>query len=177
MAKVGEIFGDPAGFYGGYEGGEHAEDLAWMQEFGRAFGKRCKAAPGTKGNRVTPRVEAVRECLTERRFASRPAVSPIAKHLRRGFNNGYVIQRVSFSDGSGRYKDTPQKNDFSHVHDALQYLVLGLKKRGDGTDDLDDQRASAGAAAAMSISEPAISRADRALARNAVAERIATGRR
>jgi hypothetical protein len=67
-------------------------------------------------------------------------VSPIAKHLRRGFNNGYVIQRVSFSDGSGRYKDAPLKNDFSHVHDALQYLVLGLNKRGDATDDLDDQR-------------------------------------
>jgi hypothetical protein len=85
-----------------------------------------QAAPGTKGNRSTVRIETVRSCLTIN-AGSRPGllVSPIAKHLRRGFNNGYVIQRVKFSDGSGRWKDQPNKNDFSHVHDALQYLVLG----------------------------------------------------
>jgi hypothetical protein len=141
-AKVGDIFGDPAGFYGGGEGGEAAEDLAWMQEWGRAFGKKVKAAPGTRGNRITPRVEAVRSCLTTN-VGSRPGIliSPIAKHLRRGFNNGYVIQRMNFSAGGGRWKDKPDKNDFSHVHDALQYLVLGLRKRGSATDDMDaDQR-------------------------------------
>jgi hypothetical protein len=70
-------------------------------------------------------------------------VSPIAKQLRRGFNNGYVIQRVSFSDGSGRWKDKPNKNDFSHVHDALQYVVLGLKKRGFATDEMDAEQRNA----------------------------------
>jgi hypothetical protein len=137
-AKVGEIFGDPAGFYGA---GDSGEDLAWMQEFGRAFGQRVRSAPGTGGNRITPRIEAVRECLTKN-VGSRPGmlVSPIAKHLRRGFNNGYVIQRMSFSDGSGRYKDAPHKNDFSHVHDALQYVVLGVRKRGDALNDLDDRQ-------------------------------------
>jgi hypothetical protein len=50
--------------------------------------------------------------------------------LRRGFNNGYVIVRVSLSSGGGRWKDEPEKNDFSHVHDAKQYLDLGLTKRG-----------------------------------------------
>jgi hypothetical protein len=117
-ATVGELWGDPAGFYGGGYGGEAAEDLAWMQEFGRTFGKKVKPSP-VKGNRVTPRIEAVRACLTTN-VGNRPGmlISPIAKHLRRGFNNGYVIQRLSFSDGSGRYKDAPHKNDFSHVHDA-----------------------------------------------------------
>jgi hypothetical protein len=141
-AKVGDIWGDPSGFYGGFEG-EAAEDRAWMVSFGHAFGKKVRAAPGTKGNRVDPRLEAVRSLLTNN-VGSRPGllVSPIAKHLRRGFNNGYVIQRVRFSDGSGRWKDKPDKNDFSHVHDALQYLVLGVKKRGHATDDMDaDQRA------------------------------------
>jgi hypothetical protein len=142
-ATIGELFGDPAAFYGGGEGGEHAEDLSWMQEFSRAFGKKVRSAPGTKGNRITPRIEAVRECLT-RNVGSRPGmlVSPRARHLRRGFNNGYVIQRVKFSDGGGRYKDTPHKNDFSHVHDALQYVVLGVRKRGHALDEMDaDQRA------------------------------------
>jgi hypothetical protein len=40
-ATVGELWGDPAGFHGGGYGGE-AEDLAWMQEFGRTFGKKVK---------------------------------------------------------------------------------------------------------------------------------------
>jgi hypothetical protein len=115
---VGELWGDPAGFHGGGYGGEAAEDLAWMQEFGRTFGKKVKPSP-VKGNRVTPRLEAVRACLTTN-VGNRPGmlISPIAKHLRRGFNNGYVIQRLTFSDGGGRYKDAPHKNDFSHVHDA-----------------------------------------------------------
>jgi hypothetical protein len=141
-ARIGELWGDPAGFHGGSYEGDDADNLAWMQDFGRAFGKKVKAAPA-KGNRITPRLEAVRKLLTGN-VGSRPGllVSPIAKHLRRGFNNGYVIQRVSFSDGSGRWKDKPNKNDFSHVHDALQYLVLGLKKHGHATDDMDaEQRA------------------------------------
>jgi hypothetical protein len=135
--KVGELWGDPAGFYGGGEGGEQAEDLAWMQEFGRAFGRKVRPSP-VKGNRVTPRIEAVRGCLTTN-VGNRPGllISPTARLLRQGFNNGYVIQRVRYSDGSGRYKDQPHKNDFSHVHDALQYLVVGLKKRGQATDDMD----------------------------------------
>jgi hypothetical protein len=137
-AKVGDLWGDPAGFYGGGYGGEKDEDLAWMQDFGRAFGRKVRAAPGTKGNRLSPRLEAVRKCLTNN-VGPKPGilVSPIAKHLRRGFNNGYVIQRVNFSDGSGRWKDKPDKNDFSHVHDALQYVVLGLRKHGNATDDMD----------------------------------------
>jgi hypothetical protein len=139
--KVGEIWGDPAGFFGGGYGGEADEDLAWMQEFGRGFGKSVRSAPGTRGNRVTIRIEAVRGCLTTN-VGAKPGilVSPIAKHLRRGFNNGYVIQRIKFSDGTGRWKDQPNKNDFSHVHDALQYLVLGLKKRGNATDDMDAEQ-------------------------------------
>jgi hypothetical protein len=141
-ATLGEIWGDPAMFYGE---GDSGEDLAWAQEFSRVFGKKVRSAPGTKGNRITPRIEAVRSCLTTN-AGSRPGllVSPIAKHLRRGFNNGYVIQRVSFSDGSGRYKDTPHKNDFSHVHDALQYLVCGLKKRGTASEDMDAEQRERG---------------------------------
>jgi hypothetical protein len=142
-AKIGETWGDPAGFFGGGYGGDADEDLAWMQEFAKGFGKKVRAAPGTKGNRVTVRLETVRSCLTIN-VGSRPGIliSPIARLLRQGFNNGYIIQRVKFSDGTGRWKDKPDKNDFSHVHDALQYLVLGLKKRGQASDDMDaEQRA------------------------------------
>jgi hypothetical protein len=144
--RVGEIWGDPACFYGGGEGGEAAEDLTWIQEFSRAFGKKVRSAPGTRGNRVTPRLEAVRSCLTSN-VSSRPGLllsGSDCRVLRQGFNNGYVIQRVSFSSGGGRWNDKPQKNDFSHVHDALQYLVLGLKKRGQATDELDAEQRQRG---------------------------------
>jgi hypothetical protein len=143
-AKVGELWADPAAFFGGSEG-EDAEDKAWIDEFAEKFGKKVRPAPGTKGNRLTPRLEAVRDCLTTN-VGSKPGLllSPIARHMRRGFNNGYVIQRVKFSDGSGRWKDQPNKNDFSHVHDALQYVVLGLKKKGNATDDMDREERGRG---------------------------------
>ena len=41
------------------------------------------------------------------------------------FNGGYSYKRVQVSD-SEIYKDAPDKNRFSHVHDALQYAMVGL---------------------------------------------------
>lgn len=137
-ARIGDLWFDPAAFYG-----EHDEDLAWATTFAKEFGAKVKPSP-VKGNRLTPRLEAVRTCLT-RNVGAKPGmvVSPTCKHLRRGFNNGYVIQRVRLSNGSGRWKDEPDKNDFSHVHDALQYLVCGLRRKG--SDVLDDMDARAAA--------------------------------
>jgi hypothetical protein len=131
-SRIGEIWGDPAAFYGGDD-----EDLSWALTFGKEFKKRVKPSP-VRGNRLSPRLEAVRGCLTTN-VGSKPGIviSPTCKHLRRGFNNGYVIQRVRLSNGTGRWKDEPDKNDFSHVHDAGQYLVCGFKKRGNPSDDLD----------------------------------------
>jgi hypothetical protein len=134
---VGEIWGDPAGFDGGDD-----EDLAWMQKFGKVFGKKVRKAP-VSGNRLTPRLEAVRKCLTSN-VGSKPGmlISSRCKKLRQGFNNGYVLIRVKFSNGSGLTKNEPLKNDFSHVHDALQYGVLGVRKRGNASDEIDRQAAA-----------------------------------
>lgn len=54
--------------------------------------------------------------------------------LREGYNRGYVVTRVAFSTGGGRWNDQPLKNDYSHIHDANQYGVLGLVKF-DGWED------------------------------------------
>lgn len=43
--------------------------------------------------------------------------------LRKGFINGYHFKRVSVS-GDERYQDKPNKNRFSHPHDALQYGAM-----------------------------------------------------
>ncbi|HEX5213273.1 MAG TPA: hypothetical protein VFW22_16230 [Pseudolabrys sp.] len=134
-AKIGRVFGDPAGFDGGDE-----EDLAWMLKFGKSFGVKPKPSP-VAGNRLTPRLEAVRGLLADEKQGT-PRQGLLLSHetckqLRRGFNNGYIIERIRYSDGSGRTKDNPKKNDFSHVHDALQYVVVGIQKRGPLVDDLD----------------------------------------
>lgn len=43
--------------------------------------------------------------------------------LRKGFINGYHFKRLSVS-GDERFQDKPNKNKFSHPHDALQYGLM-----------------------------------------------------
>jgi RecA/RadA recombinase len=127
-----EIACDPALFYG-----EYGDDLAWATDFATEFKGKLRAAP-VKGNRITPRLEAVRGCLTTN-VGGGPGmlVSPRAKVLRQGFNSAYVFTRVRTSSDSGRWKDEPDKTDHSHVHDALQYGVIWIKKRGIAADEAD----------------------------------------
>lgn len=127
---------DPAALYGD----EHTD--SWARLCWKAFIEtvsrllrearhwRAKPAP-VKGNRLPERLECVRRGLTTM-VGGQPMnlTSPSCRFLRRGFNSGYVITRVQTSAGQGRWKDEPTKNDFSHVHDAKQYLTLGLTKRG-----------------------------------------------
>lgn len=144
----GGAWGDPAAWFG------PEDEYGWISLFWRGFQKavgakaarwRIKPAP-CKGNRLEERLEAVRAPL-KRNEGGRPAfqLSSSCVRLRRGFNNGYVITRSQLSNG-GRWSDKPLKNDYSHVHDAGQYLNLGLTRRGalaeDGTVRSRDARAS-----------------------------------
>lgn len=51
-------------------------------------------------------------------------VSPACEKLRKGFSGGYHFKVIKTGNGS-TYHETPAKNDYSHIHDALQYLLLG----------------------------------------------------
>jgi hypothetical protein len=51
-------------------------------------------------------------------------LSPACKVLRKGFAGGYHYRRVKVT-GDERYHDMPDKNAFSHPHDALQYALSG----------------------------------------------------
>ena len=44
-------------------------------------------------------------------------------NLKKGFNGGYHYRRLQTS--GDRYDEKPLKNRYSHVHDALQYLMMG----------------------------------------------------
>jgi hypothetical protein len=77
-------------------------------------------------NDFTLRREAVAHNLSRLTLKARPAlvVSPDCVTLRKALGGGYAFKRVQVS-GAERFRDVPDKNHFSHVADALQYLVLG----------------------------------------------------
>lgn len=54
-------------------------------------------------------------------------LSPECVVLRKGFNGGYRYERLRISGIAARYRDSPTKDKFSHPHDGLQYLALGLR--------------------------------------------------
>lgn len=110
-------FGDPAG-----ENFEQSDDRSPMLEM-RAEGVRVLPAPGN--NDWVLRRDAVDELL-RRMTDGRPAFlvdidkCPV---LCAGLSGAYAYPRLQTS--VERYADRPLKNQFSHVADALQYLVLG----------------------------------------------------
>jgi hypothetical protein len=75
-------------------------------------------------NAFAARREAVVKYLTKM-IDGKPGfiVSPDCDMTRRGFNGRYQYRRIQLA-GAERYKDIPDKNDYSHIHDALQYAAL-----------------------------------------------------
>ncbi len=73
------------------------------------------------------RVESVKQLLTKM-IDGEPAIviSHRAKMLRKGFTGAYHYRRMKVS--KERYADKPDKNEVSHVHDAMQYLATRLFK-------------------------------------------------
>lgn len=51
-------------------------------------------------------------------------LDPRCKMLRKGFQGGYQFRRLQTA--SERYTDKPDKNAYSHPHDALQYVATHL---------------------------------------------------
>lgn len=86
-------------------------------------------------NDPTVRQEAVRYFLTGLRDG-KPAfrLHPRCKMIRKGFNGGYHFRRVQ-KPGSTKYFYAPEKNKYSHPHDAVQYLCLKIKGYDGPTDD------------------------------------------
>jgi len=75
-------------------------------------------------NAFVGRREAVAKYLT-RMTDGKPClmVDPKCDMLRRGFNGRYQYRRLQVV-GQERFKDVPDKNDYSHLQDALQYAAL-----------------------------------------------------
>lgn len=82
-------------------------------------------AEPAKTNDPTLRIEAVRVPMT--RMIDGTAgmlIHPDCRVLRKGYAGGYNYRRVQLG-GDARFRDVPDKNMFSHVCDADQYLMIG----------------------------------------------------
>lgn len=107
-----EGFGDPAGV------GRSPLDKRTPFLLINQAGIACRPA---RTNDWIPRRDAVAGFLMRRKGFQ---LSPHCKILREGFNRGYRYQKIQTT---GNFKPRPEKNMFSHPHDALQYLALGLR--------------------------------------------------
>lgn len=109
------LWGDPAGDF------RAQTDETTPFQILRSAGIQARPA---SSNDVALRIEAVNAPLT-RLVEKHPGliIDPRCTNLIKGFEGGYHYRRMQVS--GERYDDSPNKNRFSHVHDALQYLMLG----------------------------------------------------
>ena len=89
---------------------------------------KIEAAPT---NLIEPRIRAVEDILT-RLTAGRATlqVSPQCRRLVKGFMGGYCYRQIN-SGGGEKYSNAPDKNEYSHIHDAFQYVALVLGRYND----------------------------------------------
>lgn len=117
------VIGDPAGWAKSQLSEKNAYDV--LKEHGFA------AVPAST-NDIDKRLQAAESLLGQQvdggamwRFAPE-STSPGMKKLIAGFDGGYRYKRRT----DGTYEVTPQKNSFSHLADAAQYLALGVNLEG-----------------------------------------------
>jgi hypothetical protein len=110
-------WGDPAG-----EQRSQVDERTPFQIL-RAAGLPVRPAPS---NDFTLRRESVAKGLSTLTMQAQPRLilSPKCKELRKALAGGYKYRRVQIS-GDEKYHDKPDKNRYSHVAEALQYLMIG----------------------------------------------------
>jgi len=113
--------GDPAG-------AQRAQADSDIDCFKILEGAGLKVMPALT-NAFAARRESVMQALTRTVGGGEPGfwLDPSCDMLRKGFNGGYKYDRVQVT-GDERYHDVPCKNRFSHIHDALQYGIMGLRR-------------------------------------------------
>lgn len=123
-----EDYGDPAGNQRSAMTADRDEKTC----YDILLGKGIRVDPGEQN--VTIRLESVRRPLNTLRNG-KPVLQlhPRCEMLRKGFRGRYQFRRVKVAGAAERYHDEPDKNEYSHPHDALQYVctrVFGDAVRG-----------------------------------------------
>ena len=113
-----EDYGDPAGAQRSAMTADKAEKTCFDILQGKGIGIQLG------GQNLTIRLESVRKPLnTLREGKPQFQISPRCEMLRKGFLGRYQYRRVKVSGSAERYHDEPEKNEYSHPHDALQYVA------------------------------------------------------
>ncbi len=113
------LYGDPAGD----EQGQSSDDTPYR--IFRANGLRV--LPAYQNNKLGLRLGAVESCLgRSNTWNTGPGflIDPSCKTVIAAMNGGYQCKRIRAS-GVARYSEVPDKNQYSHPADALQYMLLG----------------------------------------------------
>lgn len=112
-------FGDPAGEarYSKRSGG-FTSNAEIMRE-------TCKVNVQASDNNWDARREAVERTLGR---IEGLLIDPGCIRLINGFLGGYHYPEIG---NTGMFKDQPEKNKYSHVHDALQYVMLKMRHSSD----------------------------------------------
>jgi len=113
-----EDYGDPAGQQRSAMTADRDEKTC----YDILAGKGIRIEPGEQN--LTARLEAVRKPLnTLRNGRPQFQLHPRCTMLRKGFAGRYQYRRVKVAGSAERYHDEPDKNEYSHPHDALQYVA------------------------------------------------------
>jgi len=121
------IYGDPSG--------DFRAQTDETTPFQILRGAGLRAFP-THSNSVDLRLESVSSQLMKMSDGKAAfLIDRRCQQLIKGFEGGYAYRRMEVS--GERYADKPDKNMFSHIHDALQYLMLGS---GEGRALMTNQR-------------------------------------
>lgn len=85
------------------------------------------AIAGRNPNDFMIRRESVAERLTRLTEDAFPrlVIGERCKVLRKAMSGAYCFKRVQSINQEGKYKDVPDKNKYSHIAEALQYLIVG----------------------------------------------------
>lgn len=112
-----EIYGDPAG--------DQRAQTDEITPFQILSNNGINATP-TYTNDPIIRREAVACKLTSLDFTGKPSllIGSRANMTRKAFSGGYKYRRMQVS-GEAKFMDVPDKNKYSHISDAVQYLFLG----------------------------------------------------
>ena len=113
--KLLSITGDPAG-------DARNDDERTTYDILKAGGVFANPA---KSNQPTLRIEAVSAAM-RRMVDGEPGmlIHPQCRTLRKAYAGGYSFKRVQVA-GTERYRDVPDKDLYSHVADADQYVMIG----------------------------------------------------
>lgn len=128
-----EDYGDPAG----HQRSAMTADKDEKTCFDICRGKGIAIQAGEQN--LTIRLESVRKPLNTLR-GGKPQfqISPRCTMLRKGLLGRYQYRRIRIAGSAERYHDEPDKNEYSHPHDALQYVAT--KVFGDAVRGREEQR-------------------------------------